>query len=242
MKKIQLKVMLFICSFMILDVSTSFAAEPEKEPCPVEVQLKDQFYVAVSIGYDSYKLIDNVNYYDADHEILVSNDPKLNLPGMIGELLLGYGRYLPKFKRMYLGIEGFAIGSAADTTEQLKNSANPITIDTDIIVKGGYGASFIPGFKINRISMLYGKFGYTWTMIEIEETTRNDGFTSVEYNKSITTGGFTYGAGIESAFNQNFSLRVELNHTVYEEFTTEIQSEIKPSDTQFILALVYHLK
>lgn len=212
-----------------------FSAEPA--PCP---KLTDKMYLAVAIGYDSYRMKNNIHYVDEDVNFQFSLDPSVNLPGMVGDFVLGYGRYFEKIHNAYLGLEFHVNGSAADTNSQINFPDSTFTIDTDIIVNGAYGISLLPGIKINSISMIYLKFGYNWSMISIEETVRDDGWTSTEYDDSVTTGGWSAGMGLESAFNEHFSIRTELTYTKYESFYTDIGTEINPADTQFILALVYH--
>ncbi len=217
-----------------------FALEKEKAPCVEEVRLNDKMYLALGIGYDSYRALNKVRYRDDELNLFFSQDPNLNLPGMVGDLILGYGRYFSKWHNAYLAVEVSVNGSAADTDYELNYSDDAFIIDADMVVNGGYGLSILPGIKINKISLLYLKLSYNWSMLRIEETVRDNGWSSTEYDTSKTTGGWGYGAGLESAFNDHFSLRTELIHTQYESFNTKLGTEIKPADTQYVLALVYH--
>lgn len=227
-KKIHVAVSLLLFSSI-----TAFASE--------EVKLNDKVYLALGIGYDSYRMLNKVTDSDQDINLFFSIDPRLNLPGMVGELILGYGKYFPKLHNVYLATEIFINGSAADTDYELNISDDTFILDTDIVVNGGCGINLLSGIKINNISLLYVKLGYAWSMTRIEETIRDTGWSSTEYDTSMTNDGWSYGIGLESAFNDHFSLRGELTHTKYASFYTKLGTEIFPSDTQYVLALVYHL-
>ena len=233
------KILLLIFIFFFGISCSAFAIEKEKDSCPA-VQLNDGMYLALGIGYDSYRLLNQVKFTDDEVNAFVSMDSRLNLPGMIGDFILGYGRYFKKYPFLYLGVEAYVNGSAADTDYELNLSENIFTVDTDIIVNGAYGVNVLPGIKLNKISLLYLKLGYSWSMISIEETIRDDGWTSVEYDTSQTTGGWSYGIGIESAFNDEFSLRGEFAYFNYQPFHSELRTEVNPNNTQYVLALVYH--
>lgn len=219
-------------------ISKVFALEKEINSC--DVKLNDGMYIALGIGYDSYRLSNKMQVADDEVNLFVSSAPKLNLPGITGNFIFGYGRYFEKYPNLYLGIEAFVNGSAADTDYEINSADSIFTIDTDIIVNGAYGVNVLPGFKFNNISLLYLKLGYSWSMIAVEQTIRDDGWTSVEYDTSNTTGGWSYGVGLESAFNDQFSLRGEFAYIKYQSFHSELRTEVFPSNAQYVLALVYH--
>lgn len=209
-------------------------------PCPVQLKLKDKYYLVVAMGYDSYKMNDKLHLSNIDEDRFFMLDPMLNLSGLVGEFILGYGKYFNQFYNTYLGLEFFVSGTAADNSYELNISDFPIVVDTDIIVNRTYGINLIPGIKFNNSTLAYVKLGYNWSMISIDETVRNNTWTSVEINDSHTSHGLSYGVGLESAVDEFFSIRAELTHMILSSFYSESGTKISPSNNQVLLGLVYH--
>lgn len=211
--------------------------------CAAPLMLKDGYYVAVAAGYDIYKMKDNTSYNDINNIEIVKANPELAVNGMIGDFVLGYGKLFGKSSNLYLGAEFFANGSAADSDFEINASSIPVIIDTDVVVNGSFGLAILPGIKINKTSMIYLKAGYSWSTASVDETFRTEvdyEFKSIEYNDALTVDGFLYGIGLESAFNENFSLRAEYSHVSYSSFYTGAGAKIEPSRDQFLFGLAYH--
>lgn len=229
---------LFLVLLLVIPVIT----RAESGSLDAPIKLRDGYYVAVAAGYDVYKMKDNIAYKDQDNIELFTMNPEIAVNGMIGNFILGYGKLWGKNSNLYLGMEFFANGSAADSDFEINIPSIPVIIDTDLIVNGSFGLGLISGFKINPTSMVYLKLGYNWSTLSVDETFRTQHdyeFNSIEYHDEITIDGFSYGVGLESAFNEQFSMRTEYSHTTYGSFYTGSGSMIKPSRNQFLLGLVY---
>lgn len=226
----------------------TFAEEPAAISCVTPIKLKDGYYIGVAAGYDIYKIQNNIMYEDSNNNIVKTN-PKLAVNGMIGDFILGYGKLLGSRGNVYLGMEVFANGSAADSDFQTSIFSLPIVemqlpdiIDVDVVVNGSFGLGLIPGIKINNASMLYLKVGYNWSTVSLDETVRSLNefeIIPVEYDDEVTIKGLLYGIGLESAFNEQFSLRAEYTHTQYNSFISGLGSRIASARNQFLLGLIY---
>lgn len=203
------------------------------------LNLKDGYYVGIAAGYDVYKMANKIIFQDEDTQNKFTSNPDLALNGMVGDFFLGYGKQFGRNESLYLGLELFANGSAADNDFQTNIPSFPVIIDSDMVVNGNYGLSAIPGLMINNTTMLFLKLGYSWSIISIDETVRIP-FNSIEYTDEVTVGGFMYGIGLESALYDQFTLRAEYSHTDYNSFETVSKATVIPTRNQFLLGLVYH--
>jgi len=211
-------------------------------PCATPIELKDRYYIGVAAGYDVYKMKDNISYQNDENQNAAKTNPELAVNGMIGDVIFGYGKFLGKNSNFYLGAELFANGSAADNDFQTNLPSIPVIIDTDVVVNGSYGLAVLPGLRINKTTMMYLKVGYNWSTVSFDETVRSQNefeFNSIEYHDEATIKGLLYGIGIESAFNDRFSLRSEYTHTFYTSFTATSAARIASSRNQYLLGLIY---
>ena len=233
----------YFFSSLVLLLPTIIFAEPQAlEACVAPIHIKDGYYLGVAAGYDLYKMKDSIVYQNPDTFAVIKTDPELALNGMIGDFIVGYGKFFGKNKNLYGGIEFFANGSAADSDFQTSVSSVPVIIDTDVVVNGSFGLGFISGIKINHATMLYVKLGYNWSTISVDETARiQDEFepASIEYHDEAAIHGFVYGIGLESAFNEQFSLRAEYTYSIYNSFIARSEAYIESSRNQFLLGLIY---
>ena len=94
---------------------------------------------------------------------------------------------------------------------------------------------------MGKNSLFYVKLGYSWSRVNIDEKFFSDDFIRLDNNETQTNGGFNYGLGIESAFYRNWSLRAEYSYTDLPSFTTDTGTDIKAADSQFLLAMIYHI-
>jgi opacity protein-like surface antigen len=210
--------------------------------CPTPITLKDRYYIGVAAGYDVYKMQDNISYQNVDNFNVVNTNPELALNGMIGDVIFGYGKLIGRNSNLYMGAELFANGSAADSDFQTSIVYMPVIIDTDMVVNGSYGLALLSGFRLNNASMIYLKLGYNWSTVSLDETIRSGTEfepTSIEYHDEVTIKGLLYGIGIESAFNEQFSLRSEYTHAVYSSFTANSGVRIASSRNQILFGLIY---
>lgn len=204
--------------------------------------LKDGYYVAVFVGYDNYQMQDKILYANTASDYRVEANPTLAVTGVAGNLTIGYGKYLGVLRKYYLGLELALTGSGADNDFQIIIPEMSFQMDTDIVVEASFGAALITGFRWNDATLVYLKLGYSGTLISIDETVRklNDySSVSVEYDTDNTSHGYLYGVGIDSMFNDQFSLRVEYTHASYRSFYADLHTKVVPQDNQFLLGLVY---
>lgn len=210
--------------------------------CVTPIKLKDGYYIGVAAGYDVYKMKDSISYQDIDNFEVAKTNPELAVNGMIGDFIFGYGKLLGKNSNLYIGAEFFANGSAADSDFQSSVPSIPVIIDTDVVVNGSFGFALLSGLRLNKASIIYLKFGYNWSTVSLDETVRSESdleLNSIEYHDEVTIKGILYGIGIESAFNDQFSLRSEYTHAVYGSFTANSEARIASSRNQFLLGLIY---
>jgi opacity protein-like surface antigen len=212
--------------------------------CPPQLVLNDGMYFGIAAGYDTYRIVNDVNFVDVSEGISLNLDPRLSVNGVVGGALLGIGHYFDSFYNTYLGFEIFGNGSGASTDMQLLvnslSASSLIKYSTDIQVKSNYGLSILPGIKLNKATLFYVRLGYNWTNIDVNEYILNDSAVVSQSPYDVTSSGFNYGLGLETAIKPNVSMRGEYTHTDYSDFTTYLGSGIRPQDNQYMLALIYH--
>ena len=209
-----------------------------KDQCPQGLVLKDGLYVGAAAGYDSYRMVDDVDFVEST--ISLSLDPRLSVNGAVGGGFIGIGHSFPNFYNTYIAIELFGNGSAAQTTYETIVESPDTLFKTNVDVTSNYGIGFLPGIKLTQDTLFYVRLGYNWTTIDVEEKIFLSGALVESSHTDVTSSGFIYGLGIEAAFYGNFSARGEFSHTDYSEFDTEIESDISPANNQFMLGLIYH--
>lgn len=247
---------------LLLASTTSFAAtaykgetfKGEPAPCPVECMLKSGFYVGAQVGYDMYRIRDDIDAGDGFGNT-IDTDPALNANGWAGGLFLGYGMYWDNF---YLGAEIFGNASGAKSdfdTTLVDEFGDVLEIDHDVKVKSEYGISLLPGVKINNCALFYLRVGYNWAKIDNDiDLTYTDAFDS-DFNFSVggdeskTVHGWSGGLGIEAALADNWSVRTEYTYTSYNNVDNDndddddnsSDSDLKISNNQFMVSLIYHI-
>jgi len=249
MKKLRLS-LLTACILSI--TTTTYAALDANHgnykgevPCPPQLILKDGLYVGAQAGYDSYRVVNDTDFVNVDPDLTFAFDPRLNASGGVGGAFVGFGHYFTSFHNVYLGFEMFGNGSGAETDSQVlaQSLISPAftKYSTDIEVKSNYGLSLLPGFKLNNATLVYVRLGYNWTNIDVNDYILVN--TAVVANSiyDVTSSGFNYGLGLETAVVPNVSVRGEFTHTDYSNFTTYVGTKVDPQDNQFMLALILHL-
>lgn len=214
-------------------------------PCPT---LNDGFYVGLAAGYDSYRVAQDIfiNLSELDPDLglaeSVSRDPVLNATGVVGGGFLGYGKYFSQLYNTYLGLEIFGnwSGAQTDSEDKFTNAGGSSVIKNEINIKNNYGISVLPGIKLFNTALLYVRLGYNWSNIEVKEIFKDEDGDVVSFKDTNTPGGFNYGLGIEAGFMENWSVRAEYTHTDYNDFDTDLGTEITPADNQFMFGVIYH--
>lgn len=221
----------------------NYKGEP---PCPVEKGLLGGFYLGVQGGYDIYRT--NVATAATVSTSSFSDEYKLSSPGWVGGGMLGYGMYIDQW---YLGAEIFGNGSGASGSHHL--AAGTTRAEQEVEATANYGIDFLPGYKINNHTLVYGRLGYNWARIkaegELTAPTSDVNATIISYiddEETKTVGGFHWGVGMESMVYENFSLRAEYTYTKFKHFDIHAEAgrvgevEVTPSDNQFMVGLLYH--
>lgn len=249
---------------LLLASTTSFAHANYKEnykgeampTCPVELVLKDGFYIGLQGGYDMYRIVEDVPddgfLTNPDGDRAISVDPRVFAGGGVGGGFIGYGHYFGEWWGAYLGLEIFGNWSGANSDYELEiaDNASGVLSEFDLYkanfqVKSNYGIDVIPGVKLNPATLFYVRLGYNWANFDVDESFTSDlgtpaRLTNTSDGDSQSQGGFHYGVGIESTFMDNWSVRAEYTHTDFNEFDTDWDSDISPGGNQFLLGVIYH--
>lgn len=208
--------------------------------CIPNLTLKEGPYLGISGGYDSYKIHEQMQ--PTAGTISASNNPTINATGLIGGILAGYGHYFNS--ALYLGGEVFLNISQAYQTSNISISesttGNNMSDNSKFFATTGYGASILPGVKLNDAGLVFGRLGYHVARLRGQENITTNDVPSIS-NSSSWSGGFGYGIGFEEAMVENFSLRGEYIHVDYRTFSSTNGTEYSPSNNEFMLSLVYHL-
>lgn len=201
-------------------------------PCPMKLHLRDGFYIGAGVGYDAYGVRQTLTAAD-DSGGPIGINPKISVKGWNGSLFGGYGQY---FDRIYFGGEIFANFSNATTTYGFMDDT--ATYSTKINVRESYGASLLPGIRLNSTSLLYGRIGYVRTAFKIQEIgTSPAGNLSVPTNK--WGNGVQYGIGLETAIHPCVSLRGEYTFTSYSSIASDVNTRFSSANNQFVLSAIY---
>ena len=205
---------------------------PAATPCPTPAVLTDGFYVGFQGGYDSYKIRENLilpTSYATTGNTLVDG------PGWVGGLFFGYGRYIKT--HFYLGAE-INVNDSGVNANFLQTS-NAGYYKFNLIARGSYGISLLPGVKLTDNTLGYLRVGYSWVNLRTQESTA-DGATLNAINKSHTSQGLSYGLGLETLVYPNWALRAEYTHFNYSSFSSGMGTTFHPSDNQYMLGILYH--
>lgn len=249
MKKLQVS-LLVTC--ILLATTMGYAGEKPHQgnykgevPCPPQLILKDGFYFGAAAGYDTYRIVSDVDFLSTVfNNTAFESDPRLSANGPVGGAFMGLGHYFSSFYNTYLGFEIFGNGSGAGTDSELlvySSLASSVTkYSSDMQVKSNYGLSLLPGIKLNNATLFYVRLGYNWTNIDVNEYVFVNKIFVANSIYDVTSSGFNYGLGIETAVVPNVSLRGEYTHTDYSNFSTYVGSKVSPADNQFMLGLILH--
>lgn len=255
MKYPKLSLISMSVASLLLATTTSFAGTTNykgenykgEPPCPVEKGLLGGFYLGVQGGYDIYRTNVEVAAAAADGDT-VTGEYRLSSPGWVGGGMVGYGLYLDQW---YLGAEIFGNGSGAEGSANMAftdhDGADSMTAEQEVEVTANYGIDFMPGYKINNHTLVYGRLGYNWARVKVEDDVTIHGVEVAggDDDETSTVGGFHWGVGMESMVYENFSLRAEYTYTKFRHLDSDdddsgSETEFTPADNQFMVGLLYH--
>jgi hypothetical protein len=203
------------------------------------IVLKDGPYIGAAAGYDSYKVQEKIPLVGGGLNGVDSH--AINGTGLVGQLLAGYGRYFNN--ALYLGGEVFSNISTVyqNGNATLTSGGNTLSYSSKFMASMGYGASLLPGIKLNDAGLVFLKLGYHITRLRGHQNFAINAGAPTSSNNTSWSGGFGYGIGFEEAMAESFSLRGEYIHIDYRTFQANSNTTYSPSDNQFMLSLVYHL-
>lgn len=241
MKKLKISL---LTTCLLFVAAGAYAGNYKGEvPCPALLVLNDGFYIGAEAGYDSYRIVYDADFLSTDTAIAL--DPRINVTGPVGGGFLGFGHYFTSLHNLYLGFELFGNGSGAGENNKwialVPSVPQVTTFSTDIQVKSNYGLSLLPGIKLNNASLFYIRLGWNWTNIDVNEYVFINSAFVANSIYDVTSNGFNYGLGLETAVVPHVSLRGEYTHTDYSDFTTyALGTRVSPEDNQFMMSLIFH--
>lgn len=243
----RLSTLSVVAASLLLATTSGFAAnykgdyKGEAAPCPacqpINV-LKDGFYVGAQLGYDSYRVRENISIAEGVDSF--TSNPVINSTGFVGGLLAGYGQY---FNSMwYLGGELFVntSGASQSVNTTVVSAGTVAQANSKFTVGTSWGVGLLPGIKVNDSTLFYVRLGYNQARLKGQQSFTLGGVTA-STNKNNWQGGFNYGLGLETAIYPNLSLRGEYSHTNYNSFSNALTgTKYNPADNQYMLGLLYH--
>lgn len=188
--------------------------------------LKDGIYLGGGLGYDSYRITQNIDVVDVSGGVDQGN-PTIKANGWLGNIFAGYGRYFDWF---YIAGEIFANYSGANTNYSLVN------YHSDFNVRESFGASILPGISIKKVALAYMRVGYVRSFFSAHENM------PTLFNETTTSwgNGLQAGLGLEALVYKNLSMRGEYTYTSYSSFRTSLKTTFKPADNQLSFGVLYH--
>jgi outer membrane immunogenic protein len=212
------------------------------------LKLEDGFYLGAQIGYDSFKVRATSNYAFAPLGTVAvgsfGNSHVISENGLAGGIFAGFGMYW--CNRLYLGGELFMNNSAASQSQNFNVTTSGTAVGSSAKVSSGasWGASLLPGLKVNDHSLVYVRFGYNQAYLRSQSnyavTTGGVVTSGASAILSQWQGGFNYGLGIETAVYHNVSVRSEYSHTSFDSYADGNGTTYSPSDNQLMVSLIYH--
>ncbi|MGC1271459.1 MAG: outer membrane beta-barrel protein [Croceibacterium sp.] len=163
---------------------------------PVFAQAFSGPYVGVEVSRDAYE----VQAEDIDFGGSPVSADGLSGNGVAGGLYAGYDM---RVGSAFYGIEANADYSSASVSLSATDGTD--TESATVKARESYGISARAGALLNDSTGLYVKVGYRGTRFKTSAALNG----ATQYSESRTKGAFVYGAGIETAFSNAASLRVE---------------------------------
>lgn len=201
-------------------------------PFCVPLYLVDGFYMGVGAGYTVFGLNENLTTSQIPG---VSFNPSLSSKGWVnGQLFGGYGQY---FDRLYFGGEVFVQTARASTDFDVVTTV--ANYHLDLVARNSLGAAILPGLRMNRTTLFYGRVGYKRTFFSVRETGASS-LGTFNTRSTLWVNALEYGLGLESTFSPYFSARAEYTYSAYSSFDTDLSAKISPNNHQFSAGVIYH--
>lgn len=200
-------------------------------PCPDKLFRLGGWYAGAGVGYDSY----NGNRQIDFGEDLFGRF-RMNATGWNGSIYGGYDHYFQpnKYGSFYLGGEVFIGSSSASGNDHVTAYGN--TYSGSLSARTSYGLDIRPGFKFEKLPLLYLNLGKVNTNFQNSETVNG-----WQRGNSTWETGCQYGIGLEAPITNKVGLRLDYNHINYDSFNgSNPNTKIEPSDNQFRISANFH--
>ncbi len=239
-----LTVAMILASTTGMVFAKGYKGDYKGEACPPPQMLKTGWYLGAQVGYDSYRVRNNLT--GTINAINYAANPVINGTGWVGGLMLGYGMMMNEW--FYLGGELFGNVSGVDQNMSM-NVTDGVTssINTKFQVNSNYGLGVLPGIKMTDSTLTYVRLGWNWANIKQSANVVDNTVAPAlvaSGSKTNTANGFVFGVGMETLIVDNWSLRGEFDHTWYNNFNVAAgalgSASVNPSDNQYMLAVLYH--
>lgn len=206
------------------------AVQPAVNPCKVPTLL-DGWYIGAQAGYGSYRVRNNINFFDGAPLYamdVVNAGSNWSVGGVIG-----YGKMLSQL--FYLGGE---LSIVANTMEHTLYSNFGIVYTNQYSSGPTYGLSLLPGIRLTNETLTYLRFGYNRVKFNSTETIVP--LTPVNVSKNLN--GFVIGIGMETLITGNYSVRGEFDHVFFSSYNTAgyYNTAVSPAYNGYALTFIYH--
>lgn len=194
-------------------------------PCPC-ILIEDGLYLGGGLGHDAYRIRQGISQFLVDNT-LINTNPILDASGLYGNVFGGYGRFFDWF---YIAGEIFVGFSDADEHFNINGYSS------SLYLRSSYGASILPGVMVNHLGLLYMRVGYIRTFFQYSETGGRIGdLRRTEWGNSLQMG-----VGLQTTLYGHFDIRTEYTYADYTSFESEFGTIFSPSNSQFMVSLLYH--
>ena len=200
---------------------------------------RGRYYVGLGLGYDVYRvsrsIVGTKGALTADYNVTAI------APGFLGNFFAGYGYFFNN--NFYLGGEVFLNGSSAaeQYNRVLTFDGQSLATRFKFSVGSSFGASILPGFKINRKALFYFRLGYIQARLKQQQNISLNGGNNFKVTKPTWSSGINFGVGLEGVINKVVSARVEYNFDNYDDFVLGPGIKYSAQDNQFVLALIFQV-
>jgi outer membrane immunogenic protein len=208
----RLSTALSVCAFVLCSSSLVSAADLPRPIykaapslyAPAPVFSWTGFYAGVHAGYGWSR------FSGSDP---VAGDSSVNAQGWLGGVQVGYNYQIDSF---VIGAEGeYAWANVKNSTDNPLGTGGSATLKNDYFAT----AALRLGYAIDR-TLIYAKGGAAWTRDKVDITDGIGGFANGSFNRT----GWLLGAGVEYAFWNNFSGKIEYNYLNFKSITETLST------------------
>ena len=210
------KILLSTIALLSLTAGASAADLPARSPIAaapvfsaVPVFTWSGFYVGAQVGYTSGEASGTIGFRG-----VTLLDDEFDLEGFVGGAHAGFNY---QFGSIVVGVEGDIEGTSFDGDVTVNNfvaAGDALTARASLDFQGSARAR--AGVAFDR-ALLYVTGGLAWASFENSYTYFN-GVTTTDESFDSTEWGWTVSAGLEYAFTNNLTTRVEYRYTQFESF------------------------